>query len=447
MYLILYFFPFWISETVATWKLPNPTCVTDNAANEKKAIEILGWERSGCYGHRINLIVKNALEVTEVNKILSKCRKLVGHFHKSTSLNDCLIEKQASVFSDSETLIGHKLIIDCPTRWNSSLDMLRRILEQTPAIMAVASDKKISKSMLDNVKACCLNFEELSVVEDLVQILEPFQRATSILCAELNPTMNKVLVTFEKIKKILENPNFSSIMKKVVSKMKEEICKRITDEEIPLMAAMLSPDTKNLNFLSESERISAHQLLLTKALSVSNVKIKEEKNETVTDSSSQSGPSTDILPKLPSLDSELTHDPQTEVICTGEKTVDECGVSSAKKMKCVDLEDWFDDVFVVREDRISESVAVEKEVTMYLGSSKSAEDRALTLLQWWQKNEFLFPRLGILARKYLAIPASSVPSERVFSLCGNLITKKRSRMRPALVDTIVFLKMNMEVYW
>ena len=43
-------------------------------------------------------------------------------------------------------------------------------------------------------------------------------------------------------------------MKKVVSKMKEEICKRMTDEEIPLMAAMLSPDTKNFYFLSESER-------------------------------------------------------------------------------------------------------------------------------------------------------------------------------------------------
>ena len=34
--------------------------------------------------------------------------------------------------------------------------------------------------------------------------------------------------------------------------------------------------------------------------------------------------------------------------------MDECGVSSAKKMKCVDLEDWFDDVLVVPEDRISE---------------------------------------------------------------------------------------------
>ena len=83
---------------MATWKLTNPTCVTNNAANEKKAVEILGWERSDCYRHCINLIVKNALEDTEVNKVLSKCRKYVGLFRKS--------------------LIGHKLIIDFLTKSN-----------------------------------------------------------------------------------------------------------------------------------------------------------------------------------------------------------------------------------------------------------------------------------------------------------------------------------------
>lgn len=51
--------------------------------------------------------------------------------------------------------------------------------------------------------------------------------------------------------------------------MKVEICKRITDEEIPLMAAMLSPDTKNLIFVSEAEPFSLHHLL-QKALAVSN---------------------------------------------------------------------------------------------------------------------------------------------------------------------------------
>lgn len=82
--------------------------------------------------------------------------------------------------------------------------------------------------------------------------------------------MCKVLVTFEKIKKILNNPNFSSVIQMVVSKMKVEICKRIRDEEIPLMATMLSPDTKNLIFVSEAERFSLHQHLLQKALAVSN---------------------------------------------------------------------------------------------------------------------------------------------------------------------------------
>lgn len=96
------------------------------------------------------------------------------------------------------------------------------------------------------------------------------------------------------------------------------------------------------------------------------------------------------------------------------------GMSSAKKIKCSDLEDWFDDVFIVHEDKVLLSVAVEKEVPTFLGSTKCAKDRDTTLLQWWH-NEFIFPRLATLARKYLTNPASSVPSERVFSLCGNII--------------------------
>ena len=42
----------------------------------------------------------------------------------------------------------------------------------------------------------------------------------------------------------------------------------------------------------------------------------------------------------------------------------------------------------------------------------------LTILQWWGNAAF-YPRLSILAKKYLAIPVSYVPSERVFSLAGH----------------------------
>lgn len=54
-------------------------------------------------------------------------------------------------------------------------------------------------------------------------------------------------------------------------------------------------------------------------------------------------------------------------------------------------------------------------------------------------NQYLYPRLSLLVKKYLSIPASSVPSERVFSIAGQVVSKKRSRMHPSNVDMFIFL--------
>lgn len=49
-------------------------------------------------------------------------------------------------------------------------------------------------------------------------------------------------------------------------------------------------------------------------------------------------------------------------------------------------------------------------------------------LQWWKNNEQQFKSLAQMARDYLPIPATSVPSEQVFSTGKNLITDKRNRL-------------------
>jgi len=45
-----------------------------------------------------------------------------------------------------------------------------------------------------------------------------------------------------------------------------------------------------------------------------------------------------------------------------------------------------------------------------------------------------------MARRYLAIPATSAPVERVFSIGGNIVTESRNRLDPKTVKKTVLLK-------
>ncbi|XP_069107962.1 E3 SUMO-protein ligase ZBED1-like [Argopecten irradians] len=188
-----------LTEVKTKWALPVCIATTDNAANEQKAFRILKWQRFGCYGHRLNLIVKNALQVNEVGRLVGKGRKLVTFFHTSTSANDKLMEKQKILQMKG---IGHKLITDVVTRWNSTLDMLERLLEQMPALMAVATDESASKHIKTTVQNCLFTFEESLLAERIVTLLRPFQKVTTIVCSEKTPTINKVLPAITKLKAV-----------------------------------------------------------------------------------------------------------------------------------------------------------------------------------------------------------------------------------------------------
>ena len=63
-------------------------------------------------------------------------------------------------------------------------------------------------------------------------------------------------------------------------------------------------------------------------------------------------------------------------------------------------------------------------------------------LIWWKSKESEYPTLSSLAKIYLAIPAASTPSERVFSHSGDTITKKRCKMEDDQAAALMFLYEN-----
>ena len=50
-----------------------------------------------------------------------------------------------------------------------------------------------------------------------------------------------------------------------------------------------------------------------------------------------------------------------------------------------------------------------------------------------------------MARQYLGIVATSVPSERLFSVAGMTVNAKRAALDPANVEKLVFLHSNLEM--
>ena len=92
------------------------------------------------------------------------------------------------------------------------------------------------------------------------------------------------------------------------------------------------------------------------------------------------------------------------------------------------------------EEKEDKDLSVLEEVKSYFQERpiKRREDP----LYWWRVNGSRFPHLKILARKYVAIPATSTPSERVFSVAGTVVDKRRSVLTAEMIDALVFLNKN-----
>ena len=67
---------------------------------------------------------------------------------------------------------------------------------------------------------------------------------------------------------------------------------------------------------------------------------------------------------------------------------------------------------------------------------------SLDPLEWWKMHNTQFSIIAKLARMYLAIPASSTPSERVFSRAKLIQERQQWSLLPQRLEASVLLKHN-----
>ena len=82
-------------------------------------------------------------------------------------------------------------------------------------------------------------------------------------------------------------------------------------------------------------------------------------------------------------------------------------------------------------------LAVTNEPQRYLALPD--ESRDTKPLEWWKAHAVSYPLLSRLARRYLAIPASSASSERLFSRLKLTATAARQNLKPDVLCMLLFI--------
>ncbi|XP_072768749.1 E3 SUMO-protein ligase ZBED1-like [Nerophis lumbriciformis] len=392
----------WIEDVVNKFEINIKlvqVIVHDNAANVVAALRVLE-ERHGvsslrCVGHTLQLVVNHALKDNHISRALGAARSLVEHFRKSELSSTKLKVKQKQMGSPD-----HSLIQDVSVRWNSSFYMISRLLEQRWPITATLSDPEVTqrgKHFLD------LKADQWSLLEELEQVLKPFECATVYLSGESYVTVSAVPLLVKGLRKATQTASIKCFQvtaaREITSRWEAETTFKDDGPNVCILAAALDPRFRKLKFLTADECLKVQYKLHA-------IVLEEKRRE------------------------KETHAQQGTAMQVERPDADRRPVSLLDTLLGSDSDELSNN----EEDNNDSNDAemVRNELVSYFGESPISKDE--NPLKWWKEHQARFPNLAMLARSYLSVPATSTPSERLFSAAGNIVNKKRTSLTPEHVD-------------
>ncbi|KAJ2940838.1 hypothetical protein O0L34_g10095 [Tuta absoluta] len=158
---------------ITEWKLSQKVSAiaSDNAHNIFAAVRAGDWRHIACFAHSINRAVGAAL--IHINATVTKVKQVVEYFKRSSQAQTKLKEiiKQLNV--------PDLKLKQVQTRWNSTYDMLKRIVDIKDAVVTTLA---LIRSDL------ALSSEDWQIIDEAIPILKIFYDVTMEISAEKNDT-------------------------------------------------------------------------------------------------------------------------------------------------------------------------------------------------------------------------------------------------------------------
>jgi hypothetical protein len=393
-----------VQESLARWGLDigKVVCATTDAAAAMISAmqDQLGLSWIHCMAHAINLSVGRGLD--RIEGLLKRVRRLSRFFRKSSKAAALLLEHQKQL-----GLPTLKLKMQVDTRWNSACDMIERLLGSRAAV-------SVALSQIQNTRKrppSDLTTQEWNDLEGVVKVLRPIKEVTTFISGERHPTAGYIMPLYARLLRVTAAEETDArLVRKMRHRIRNDMAGRwnLLTQNVPttvLMAVYLDPRFKTLYFVEDPTR---RENLLQKAVSlVVTLSVEVGDNAVV-----PAGPASPALERL-----------QGYARLLGE------GLFGPPRPA-------------------SQPLTIEDEMRSYHAQEcfPLFEDEGSVGLSdplvWWKTHNHRYPRLARLARQFLCIPATSVPSERVFSKTGWLVSKRRTSLSHGSVCNLSFIAMN-----
>lgn len=295
------------------------------------------------------------------------------------------------------------MIQDVVTRWNSTFFIFQRFLELKTPLLSALADLNRDNNLTSN---------DWEIIAKSCDILKRFNEITIEMSSEQSVTISKTVLFSQALcnycNKLKSQHQTLPEIKNCIDKLSEQVNNRFSQAEKQILlaeATFLDPRFKKYGFQNNFAYQEVKTSILNKGKLILRQKHNIQRNNTL---------------HVPALSEPISVEMNKEDSIWNE----------------------FDsEVSEIIQSRDPTALII-TEVDKYI--QEPLIPRTEDPLKCWNENKNIYSTLFEIMKRRLCAQASSVPSERVFSKGGQIVTEKRSRLTSKKVEQIIFLNCNLK---